>query len=180
MDFHILYFLVGIFFGYFYKIPQPKNKSENYLLCKITHENLFKEFFPENKVQPHWWYYPEKKIIKIRLDEIEPGITFEDHLVSSGIDYEFFQIFADLYIYVYDNNQITVFRPGQTLKTRPVKLIKCNIKGVECDVTDHYQRFTNESLTTEELLLNYNGDFSMETVTAKIDNVLIQLNENIN
>ena len=156
-------------------------KSENviYFLCKITNEDVFKEEFPDNKVQPHWEYYPNKKVIKIKIEDYDykPDMSFEEFMLTTSINHEFFESFGELFIYAKFNDKINVFKQNEKIKFS-YKNIQLKSNGKKYNLSDYYLQFENQNVTPEMLLLNYDLDLLLEDVIFEVDKMKIMLNEN--
>jgi hypothetical protein len=193
--FSFFYFLFGTIFGYTYRAyvrKKPEKAQGIYFLCNIKNETDFNVLFPtlncKNKVQPHWQYYPNKRVIKIKIDDYvyENGMTFDDFMYTTSIDHKFFELFGENYIYVHYGKKIKMFKSTEFLtifdkKENPfVRKITCSAKGKKMDLTNYYQKFVNQYITPKLLLLNYNQiDVPLEDIVFKVDSKEIKLNEYI-
>ena len=88
-------------------ITRKKIQSVHFV-CAINNMELFTQQFPEQIVQPHWEYYRIKKVIKIELDEdvinylnvTDLALSFDNIVMLSTIDKDFFKEFGELFFYI--------------------------------------------------------------------------------
>ena len=148
---------------------QNKIKNKSYFICKITNTELFHELFPDYpntpKVQPYWEYYPNKQVIKIKLDD--DVFNFEEFKYKTTLDLDFFKKIGKVYIYVdyYMENKKFTNIYHEEENTLNVDLSKYN--SIICAtikhnenleyITKYFKQFLNNkvNITPELLLLHY-------------------------
>lgn len=100
----------------FYKKNENEGIQKISFVCKIENTLLFNELFPDhpnksvNKVQPYWDYFPNKQIIKIKLDDELCNLDFnsiniKELIQHTTLDLEFFEQLGQVYIYIHYNNK---------------------------------------------------------------------------
>uniref|UniRef100_A0A6C0AZ92 Uncharacterized protein n=1 Tax=viral metagenome TaxID=1070528 RepID=A0A6C0AZ92_9ZZZZ len=208
---HVLGFLKGGFvnalnlYHEIHKKPQPilKNKSlisKIYIICKITNESEFNEWFPElntkHRTQPMWEYFEHKKIIKIEVEPFlkEELINYGEFLNTTGLDIELFRSFSEMFIYIHYNinetEYINVYNKDSFIDTFDLKIQQTELmnkySSIICAtfnynnkteyITKYLKKYLNnrQPLTTEMLLLNYdkidNVNVNLQIVNSKIIN----------
>ena len=68
-------------------------------VCEITNNEVFEEYFPDKKLQPHWKLSENKLYIDITMDitNCTETISLEDLVLQSSLDLEFFKEFGNCY-----------------------------------------------------------------------------------
>jgi hypothetical protein len=185
---------------FYHKLHKSKVQQKNkkvYLICKITDNELFNEYFPvlntNSRVQPHWEYNSVKGVIKIELEEMGnlECVVF-DYLESTGIDIEFFESFCELNVYInyfHENLEyINIYNIYQTITgddfelketglSKKYKNLVCatfNVDGKTFYLTKYFKKFLNNTNEiTIEQMLNYNDEINtlkgdLQIVDSKI------------
>jgi hypothetical protein len=159
--------------GYIYSFFSDEQQRKVFLVCKITNENVFNEYFPklniQSRVQPSWEYDEHKKIIKIKLEDVsfKNGVLEQD-----DIDIPFFEQFCTTYIYVhyYIHNieYINVYHYKSFIDENDFKTKNTHEKYKNLDriillekydesFTEYFKKFLNNTspITYEMVLLYY-------------------------
>jgi len=189
--------------------PSKKVEKENkiFLVCKITNEEIFNEFFPvlrtKFRTQPHWVYHEHKDTIKLELEWADNFNNFDEILEKSGLDIPFFRKFSELYVYIHyfsnGKEYINVYQSGSIIGLADfvVKETGYSIKynnlicatfmdsnGKQEYITKYFKMFANNKdiLTPEILLLNYDKLNTLDVKLTLIKDkevVVLNLNESI-
>jgi hypothetical protein len=189
---------IGLFHHFHKKEIVRKNSliSKVYLVCKITDNTIFDEWFPKlkvkSRVQPRWEFYEKKNVIRIELDM--DTILIDDtinYTALSDIDIELFEEFSEPYIFIYynlDKEYINVYpvkkiiprddlKMCQTKNSEKYKEVVCaTIYSLEKTIyiTKYFKMFLNNAfdITPELMLLNFPKDIALnENVNLQVVNI---------
>jgi hypothetical protein len=175
-----------------YKITYNRNKiteSNIYFVCKINDQELFEESFANN-FQPGWKYFPEKKALKIKLDQ-----EVFDHIIdktpeelyevfdSSGeylisLDIELFNSFGTNYLYIEhcsdSRKYVNVYSSTEKILSSDFVIDKKKMlfNDVLCAslkvndrteyLTSFLKMFSNNTLITPEMVLLFNDSVDID------------------
>jgi hypothetical protein len=189
----------------YHKFHKPKSIQKHkkaFLVCKITDNELFNEYFPvlntKSRVQPHWEYSPNKEVIKIGLEDLdfeELPCVIIDLLDNSGLDIDFFESFCELGVYVHyfheNAEYINIYGIYQTIKpedfhlnesvlSKKYKNIVCatfKMHGKTIYLTKYFKKFLNNTneITINQLLI-YNDEINTLNGDLQIvDNQIVKI-----
>ena len=130
-----------------------------YFICKITNNEIFKEYFPVTP-QPYWDYFDKKGVIKIKLDPIDTfdTTTFEEIILhGSSLDVDFFKEFGEIFIYIQKNNKINIYKENDIISisdfddNKNYSVIACYFNNTL--LTKQVKMFLHKPVKIEHILL---------------------------
>jgi hypothetical protein len=159
------------------------------LVLKITNEELFNETF-DQKFQKWWKYFPEKKVLKIELDQelinylnktefinfddlLDALDSNDDHIIT--LDIPLFKTMGDIYLYItyyVDSRKfINVYTLNSIISKDDFKLINSPIEyeNIICSSVKHGNNKTEYLTNYLKLFYNNKCKLSPELVLLNYD-----------